>query len=55
MSEPLILPRNCDNCRHFDAEHWCALKEKDALIDGYIIDPVRVVCEKHEPKDADDE
>lgn len=30
MSEPLVLPRNCANCAHFDGEHWCTLAEKCA-------------------------
>lgn len=54
MSEPLILPRTCGNCHHWDGEHWCALLLKHKLIVGYITDEKRVVCEKHQPKDADD-
>ena len=52
MSEPLILPHTCSTCQHWDGEGWCAvLKEK--LILGFIVEPSRVVCEKHKDKDAD--
>lgn len=51
MKEPLVLPRNCWNCEHFDGEHWCSLLLKDKLIPGYIADHAKVVCAKHEPKD----
>jgi hypothetical protein len=55
VSEPLILPRNCGNCHFFDGDCHCALSLRHALIPGYIADPAKVACEKHEPKDADDE
>lgn len=54
MSEPLILPRNCGNCQHFDGEGWCALVLKEKLILGFIVDPALVSCTKHQDKDADD-
>lgn len=52
MSEPLILPRNCGNCQHFDGDAHCAAK--GARLIQSIPWPRGVVCEKHEPKDADD-
>lgn len=54
--EPLVLPRNCGNCRSFDGDKHCALETiyGPQLIPGYIPRPDRVVCAKHEPKDADD-
>jgi hypothetical protein len=53
MSEPLILPRNCANCAHFDGDCHCALRS--AVLRGAIHEPELVVCAKHKPKDADDE
>ena len=53
MSEPLILPRNCSNCQHFD-EDYCTLPSVRVLVQGYIKAPARVTCAEHEPKDADD-
>lgn len=52
MSEPLILPRNCANCAHFDGEHWCALGEKERVV-GFIWHASLVVCAKHEPSKPD--
>ena len=50
---PLImLPLNCDNCRHFDGENWCALPSTRMLIAGYIQHPKLVVCALHEPKEG---
>ncbi|MFN0314752.1 MAG: hypothetical protein ACKVQA_06930 [Burkholderiales bacterium] len=52
--EPLILPRNCGNCAHFDEDAHCALHYRDQLIRGAIIEPELVVCGKHEPKEGDE-
>lgn len=55
MSEPLILPRNCGNCRFWNGEGWCALPAgADKAITGFIRYGARVTCTKHMPKDADD-
>jgi hypothetical protein len=54
MSEPLILPRNCGNCQHFDEDCHCGLRWADSVLRGPIIEPNEVVCAKHEPLDADD-
>lgn len=54
MSEPLILPRFCANCAHFDGEGWCALPRHESPLPGYIGAPSIVVCTKHEPASADD-
>jgi len=45
--EPLILPRNCGNCAHYDGDHYCALHRNDRLLAGWIIEPEQVVCAKH--------
>lgn len=49
--EPLVLPRNCANCAHFDGEGWCAMP-RPALspLTSFIGAPSMVVCIKHEPK-----
>jgi hypothetical protein len=52
MSEPLVLPRNCANCAHFDGEHWCALGEQARVV-GFIWAAPLVVCAKHEPKEPE--
>lgn len=52
--EPLILPRNCGNCRFFDGEGWCALPATQVkLLAGYVVAPDKVVCEKHQEKEAE--
>lgn len=49
MSERLILPRNCGNCHYFDGDCHCALPPgKGARLIRLILEPARVVCEKHE-------
>lgn len=48
---PPPLPRSCATCRHFDGEFHCTLKLRDTLIPGYIADPARVFCAKHEEQD----
>lgn len=55
MSEPLVLPRNCGNCGKYDGDGYCALKQSELLIMGYIIDAKRVVCEKHEVVERDED
>ena len=56
MSEPLILPRNCGNCQHFDGEGWCALPNdgKPRPLYHFIYSPSDVTCTRQEPKDSDD-
>lgn len=49
--QPLILPRTCSNCQHYDGDHYCALKYVHQLIHGYIAAPLQVVCAKHEAKE----
>lgn len=53
--EPLILPRNCATCAHWDGDCHCALPRINAPIVGAIVSPESVVCIEHEPKEADDE
>lgn len=48
MSEPLVLPRNCSNCAHWDGDCHCALPRLDAPIVGAIVEPESVVCLRHE-------
>lgn len=47
------LPLNCANCDHYDGDGYCALKQTQLLIVGFIADPKLVVCAKHEPKEPD--
>lgn len=51
--EPLVLQRNCGNCRFFDEDCHCSLRRREVLITGGIIDPNRVVCEKHEEQERE--
>lgn len=55
-TEPLVLPRNCGNCQHFDGDSHCALPRRlGAVLIHRVIDRSRVVCVKHEPKREDEE
>jgi len=53
MNEPLILPRNCANCAHYDGDHYCALPRNERLLAGWIIEPEQVVCAKQENKEPE--
>lgn len=64
MSEPLVLPRNCANCAHYDGEGWCALPARmsrtisrffvaNRPIPGYIGAPSMVVCAQHEQREPE--
>ena len=53
MNEPVVLPRNCGNCRWFDGDCHCGLPWRDALLSGAILEPDQVMCSKHEHEDIE--
>ena len=50
--EPLILSRNCSNCANWDEDAHCAIRGVRLIRCG-IVDPTRVVCDQHQPKEAE--
>jgi len=52
--EPLILPRNCSTCHHYDGDHYCALPRNERQLAGAILEAESVVCSKHEPLRPED-
>ena len=53
MNKPLILPRNCGNCQHWDGDKWCSLPWREVLIQGPTNLPAQVVCAKHKPQEPE--
>ncbi len=55
MSSPVVtrqpLPQSCENCRHYDGDHFCALPAKLVRIDGFITHAASVVCDAHNARE----